>query len=160
MNKTTQPKKGMRSRTPWKVKMLKPAEPQFVEMPGIWAKKMGNGPLLIPTPKRIAEVVNGIHEGDVLTLEQLRRILADEHDAAHSCPMTTGIFLRFVAEATEEQWKEGGATLAPYWRVVQNDYKLNPKFPGGPEVQAQRLESEGWKINRSKAPHLWKIILP
>ena len=60
MNKTTQPKKGMRSRTPWKVKMLKPAEPQFVEMPEIWAKKMGNGPLLIPTPKRIAEVVNGI----------------------------------------------------------------------------------------------------
>jgi alkylated DNA nucleotide flippase Atl1 len=153
-------KKGMRSRTPWKVKMQKPAEPQFVEMPDIWAKKMGHGLLLIPTPKRIAELVNEIHEGDILTLEQLRRILADEANAAHACPMTTGIFLRFVAEATEEQWREGGDTLAPYWRIVQNDYKLNPKFPGGPEAQAKRLELEGWKINRTKAPHLWKVILP
>ena len=154
------PKKGMRSRTPWKVKMLKPADNQFVEMPEIWAKKMGHGTLLIPTPKRICEMVNEIHEGDVITLEQLRRMLADETEAAHACPMTTGIFLRYVAEATVEQWNEGGPTLAPFWRVVQNDYKLNPKFPGGPEQQAERLEREGWKINRTKAPHLWKVILP
>ena len=152
-------KKGMRSRTPWIEKLKKPSEPQFVAMPEIWAKKMGTGKLLIPTPISVAERMNHIPEGDIITLEQLRKDLANEQGAAHACPLTTGIFLRFVAEATEELWADNQPTLAPYWRVVQNDYKLNPKFPGGPEKQAERLENEGWQINKSKAPHLWKVIL-
>lgn len=148
----------MRSRTPWKVKMQKPAEPQLVDMPVIWEAKMGKGKLLIPTPRRISEMVNEIPFGAILTTEELRRNLAMEENAAHACPMTTGIFLRFVAEATEEQLQEGGELLAPYWRIVQADGKLMSKFPGGAETQASKLELEGWKINKTKAPHLWKVV--
>ncbi len=34
----------------------------------------------------------------------------------------------------------------PYWRVVGRDGSLNPKFPGGIEAQATRLERKGHVI--------------
>ena len=40
--------------------------------------------------------------------------------------------------------------MAPYWRVTKSDGSLNPKFPGGVEAQARRLEAEGHKIELSR----------
>ena len=54
--------------------------------------------------------------------------------------MTTGIFLRILAEAEEE---EGSATDCPYWRVVRVDGRLIDKLPGGEAEQAKRLGKEG-----------------
>ena len=74
--------------------------------------------------------------------------LAKDFSADVTCPLTTGIFLRIVAEAAEENRLAGHKRLAPYWRVIKEDGTLNPKFPGGEEQQARRLRNEGFVIQR------------
>ena len=52
----------------------------------------------------------------------------------------------FAQAAFKEDLGAGKEGVAPYWRVVQNDGGLNPKFPGGVEAQAARLRGEGHEI--------------
>lgn len=136
--------KGMRSRTPWSVKMKKPAQPEYVAVPDAWAKRMGNGKMVIPTPQAIKDIVAEVPAGRVLTTSQLRDRLAHHFEADVACPLTTGIFLRIVAEASEEQRQQSGQPLAPWWRVVKDDGSLLEKAPGvEAQLQSQPLQAEG-----------------
>lgn len=63
-----------------------------------------------------------------------------------TCPMTTGIFLRIVADAAEEDILNGKTKIAPYWRVIKEDGSINPKFPEEGKLQAKYLQSEKHKI--------------
>jgi alkylated DNA nucleotide flippase Atl1 len=68
--------------------------------------------------------------------------------------MTTGIFLRIVAEVAEEDFKSGKEKVTPYWRILKSGGSLNLKFPGGARTQAARLQEEGHSIEpgRGKKP--------
>jgi alkylated DNA nucleotide flippase Atl1 len=55
-----------------------------------------------------------------------------------------------VAEAAEEDRLAGKPEITPYWRVVRDDGRLNAKFPGGVERQAERLGSEGLALEHGK----------
>lgn len=101
------------------------------------------GRMLIPRPLDLDALVRAIPRGRLATVTQLRERLARAHGADFTCPLTTGIFLRIVAEAAEEDRAEGRTQIAPYWRVVKEDGSLNEKFPGGAEAQAARLQAEG-----------------
>src|SRR5262245_46725310 len=78
------------------------------------------GRMLIASPLAISNIVKLVPEGSVITLVQIRELLAQQFRADYTCPLTTGIFLRILAEAAEE---EGGAGC-PYWRVVRGDGRL------------------------------------
>ena len=80
--------------------------------------------------------------GGVLTVGELRANLARNHRADYTCPLTTGIFLRVVAEAAEEERATLGGRIAPYWRVVHDDGTMIDKLPGGVAAQARRLAEE------------------
>jgi alkylated DNA nucleotide flippase Atl1 len=72
-----------------------------------------------------------------------------------ACPLCTGIFVRIVAEVAEEERRAGKKTVTPYWRIVTGEGRLNPKFPGGIDVQREMLASEGHVIrgtNGKKPP--------
>ena len=47
--------------------------------------------------------------------------------------------------------RNGKKSITPYWRVIKKDGSLNPKFPGGVEAQAKRLEAEGHVIEFSRS---------
>ncbi len=64
--------------------------------------------------------------------------------------MTTGIFIRIVAEAAEEDLRRGKKRIAPYWRVIKSVGSLNPKYPGVVQAQAARLREEGHAIECGK----------
>ena len=83
-------------------------------------------------------------------MRQLRERLARDGGADVTCPLTTGIFVRIVAEAAEEDRRAGKKQIAPYWRVVRDDGSLNEKFPGGPRAQARKLRAEGFAIKAGK----------
>jgi alkylated DNA nucleotide flippase Atl1 len=51
-----------------------------------------------------------------------------------------------AAKAAEEDRAEGKTDITPYWRTVKEGGVLNPKFPGGIEAQADRLQAEGHTI--------------
>jgi hypothetical protein len=101
------------------------------------------GRMLVSTPRELDAIIRRIPEGRVLPLGALRDALARDHRADYTCPITTGIFLRIVAEAAEEERAAGGGRLSPYWRVVRDDGTLIDKLPGGTAAQARLLESEG-----------------
>jgi len=67
-----------------------------------------------------------------------------------TCPLTTGIFVRIVAEAAEEERRDGKKQVTPYWRVIRDDGSLNEKFPGGVAAQARRLKEEGHTVAPGK----------
>lgn len=86
------------------------------------------GSMLIASPLEIGKVVQKIPSGTVMTLPDLRHSLANKFKADYTCPLTTGIFLRILADAAEE---EGSTASCPYWRVVRADGRLIDRSPGG-----------------------------
>lgn len=106
--------------------------------------------MVISTPREIESLVRQIPYGSVLTIDELRRQIAEKHSADIACPLTTGIFLRIVSEAADALRANGGSDVAPYWRVVRRGGELHDKYPGGPERQAALLELEGISIERRR----------
>jgi alkylated DNA nucleotide flippase Atl1 len=99
--------------------------------------------MLIPKPLDIDALIRRVKKGKLITQEQIRRKLAEEFKVEAVCPITTGIFVRIVAEAAEEDLKSGKRKPAPWWRVINRDGSLNPKLPGKASLQAERLKREG-----------------
>ena len=139
-----------KSRTSWRAKLHKPMKAKLVPISDAQAKRLGHGLMLIPTALQVDAMIRKIPAGQVSTLAQIRERLARWHRADVTCPLVTGIFLRIVAEAAEEDRLAGRAGITPYWRVVRDDGGLNPKFPGGVEVQAFRLKQEGHLVEDGK----------
>ena len=139
-----------KSRTSWRAKLHKPVLPKLVPVPEGMTKRLGRGMMLIPTALEVDAMIRKIPRGQVSTLAQLRKRLARWHNVDVTCPLVTGIFLRIVAEAAEEDRLAGKPDIAPYWRVVREDGKMNAKFPGGAETQAERLRSEGHTVEHGK----------
>jgi alkylated DNA nucleotide flippase Atl1 len=100
------------------------------------------GRLLIASPLEVQEVIRRIPAGRVLRVSDLRAALALKFRADYTCPLTTGIFLRIVAEATHEERGKAGP-MVPYWRVVRDDGELIDKFPDGVEGHAAKLATDG-----------------
>lgn len=133
-----------KSRTSWRAKLHKAILPKLV--PDGMAKRFGHGMMLIPTALEVDAMIRKVPRGQLGTLAQIRSRLARWHNADLTCPLVTGIFLRIVAEAADEDRTMGKQEITPYWRVVRDDGTLNAKFPGGIEGQAQRLRAEGHKV--------------
>jgi len=129
-------------RKTWREKLEKRMEPKIVDDPG------GRGKILVPTPLLVNSLVRKIPRGKLITTKTLREKLARDFGVDLACPLATGWFIRIVAECAEEELKEGKSldSVAPYWRILKPDGSLNEKFPGGVELQAERLKSEGFNV--------------
>jgi alkylated DNA nucleotide flippase Atl1 len=137
-----------RARKSWREKLENPVAglPKVVSVPDKWVKTMGGRQILVPTPMMVDEYVRTVPKGKLVTVGQIRRHLAGPFKADSTCPMTTGIFLRIISEAAEEDRHAGKKRVTPYWRVVKDDGSLNPKFPGGVDAHAEKLRREGHSI--------------
>jgi hypothetical protein len=137
-----------RARKSWREKRDNPVPglPKVCAVPDKWVKTMGGCRVLVPTPMMVDELVRTVPDRKLITVGQIRRRLAESFQADSTCPLTTGIFLRIISEAAEEDRQAGAASITPYWRVVKDDGSLNPKFPGGTEAHARRLQEEGHEI--------------
>lgn len=97
--------------------------------------------LLISSPAEIDGVLQGILPGQAMSVAELRNSLAARHGADGTCPLTTGIFLRIIAEVALEELAAGKGIdeVAPFWRVVDPKSPLAKKLSCGPEwIKAQR----------------------
>lgn len=79
--------------------------------------------------------MKSVPEGKIITINQIRQILAEKHDATLGCPMMTGIFALISANASEEKRQTGKKDTTLYWRILITDGSLNEKYPGGKEQQ-------------------------
>jgi alkylated DNA nucleotide flippase Atl1 len=136
------------SRTRWRTRLESPGAklPKIVRVPPKWRKRFGTGTMAIAHPLDVDALIRKVKKGRVVTQGQLRERLARKYRAGCTCPLTTGIFVRIVSEAAEEDRRAGKQRITPYWRVLRDDGSLNVRFPGGLAAQARRLKWEGLRI--------------
>ena len=138
----------LKPRKSWREKLENPPKglPKVVNGPPKWEKRFGGRRVLVPTPLLVDELIRKVPKRKLVTVKQIRERLAKDFEAESTCPLTTGIHIRIVAEVAEEDLKMGKNRITPYWRVIKTDGSLNPKFPGGVKTQAARLKEEGHNI--------------
>jgi len=110
------------------------------------SKRWGSGTVVIPAPVEVDEIMKRVPRGKLITINEIRGLLAEKHGATIGCPLTTGIFARVAAEAAMEEAAEGKKRITPFWRTLRSGGELNPKYPGGVEAQKRHLELEGHKV--------------
>ncbi len=114
-----------------------------------WESKLGKGKILIPNALDIERLINETEKGELLTSDIIREKLAREKNVRLTAAIPTGVYLKFIAEAAEEERPVKSKTT-PYWKVLKPDGSVNIKFPGGVERQSELLESEGHTIEPGK----------
>ena len=70
--------------------------------------------MLIPNPLDVKALMCKVKKGKLVTQEEIRRRLSREFKVDTTCPITTGIFVRIVAEAAEEELQGGKKVIAPF----------------------------------------------
>ena len=100
--------------------------------------------MFISTPKIIDDYIKQIPFGKSTELSTMRNDLAIDYQAHKTCPVTTGIFLRIVSEASYEEFKSGKGIdeVTPFWRVVNPKSKLANKLECGVEFINKQRENE------------------
>lgn len=128
--------------------------PKVVELTPDMSQRWGTGTVCIPAPIEVDEIMRRVPKGKLITINQIREVVAKRHGATIGCPITTGIFVGIAARAAEEDLAEGKKDITPYWRTVKVGGRLNEKYPGGLEAQAAFLKREGHTIvpDRSGKP--------
>ncbi len=124
--------------------------PKVVEITGKMSKRWGTGTLVIPAPIEVDGIMGKVPRGKLITINQIREVIAQKHGATIGCPLTTGIFAGIAARAAEEAAAEGKRDITPYWRTLKSKGELNEKYPGGAEAQATHLREEGHTIELGK----------
>jgi hypothetical protein len=145
-------------RKTWREKLHIDKAPKIEKLPPEGWKRMGGKTMLIARPLDVDALMKTIPKGKLATSAQIRAKLAKDHGAECACPTSTGIFIRIAAEAAEEDRVEGKARITPYWRVIQKDGSLHPKFPGGAEAQVKALKAEGHTVDNSSAKRPPRVV--
>ena len=139
----------------WEEKLRKPTNLPIVEpMPPRMVRLFGEGTICVPSPLEVDGIMRTVPRGRLMSVNQLREIIAKKHGATVGCPMGCGLFINMAARAAEEAEAAGQTDFTPWWRIVKEGGKLNEKYPGGVVAQWERLEAEGFVIEegRGKQP--------
>lgn len=120
--------------------------PKVVEINERMSKRWGTGTCVIPAPIEVDEIMRKVPKGKLITINEIREVLAKKHRASIGCPMTTGIFAWVAAHAAVEATLEGKKNTTPYWRTLKTGGIINEKYPGGVQDQKKLLEKEGHRV--------------
>ena len=110
------------------------------------SKRWGTGTFVIPAPIEVDAIMAKIPKRKLITINEIRQILAKRHKATIGYPITTGIFSWIAANAADETEKQGKKRITPYWRTLKTGGILNEKYPGGIQNLKKRLEAEGHTV--------------
>jgi hypothetical protein len=142
----------MKKKITWREKLADDKGlPKVEKVTGKMTQRWGTGIMVIPAPREVDALMKQVPKGRLVTINELRAVLAKKHKADFACPITTGIFSWIAAHAAAECEAEGAKRITPYWRTLKTGGDVNPKYPGGVEALAKRLRAEGHKIvNKGK----------
>jgi alkylated DNA nucleotide flippase Atl1 len=137
----------MAKRKSWRDKLANDKDlPKVVPITGKMSKRWGEGTVAIPAPREVDAIMKRVPEGKLITINEIRALVAKKHGASIGCPITTGIFAWIAAHAAEEDAAEGATRITPYWRTLKSGGELNPKYPGGVNQLKKRLQAEGHRL--------------
>ncbi len=101
--------------------------------------------MLIATPLIVDQYIRQIPRGHFADIRQIRKDLAAEYHAQYTCPVTTGIFVRIVAEAAFEEYENGKALaqITPFWRALSAKSPSAKKLSFGMNFLLEQQRKEG-----------------
>ncbi len=100
--------------------------------------------MYIATPQIIDNYIKQIPEGKKVSVLSMRKDLAIENNAEYTCPVTTGIFLRIVAEANYEKYAQTNSLkdITPFWRIIEPNSALVKKLTFGKDFIIEQRNAE------------------
>ncbi len=102
--------------------------------------------IVLANPSEVVEVMKQVPKSKLITIVEICKKIAAQHNVKGCCSLTTGIFIMTAANAAEEAVKEGKSLDIPYWRTLKSEGFLNEKYPGGQEAHKKLLEKEGFRV--------------
>jgi hypothetical protein len=104
--------------------------------------------MLIATPEIVEAYIRNIPKGTHTDMQQMRKDLAAEYNAEYTCPLTSGIFLRIVAEAAYEEYMAGKSIkkITPFWRMIDKKAPVSKKLTFGTDLIIEQRTKEGLKF--------------
>ena len=120
--------------------------PKVVPILPTMSKQWGEGTMVVPAPREVDVIMKSVPLGKLITIQEIRVILAKRHGATISCPLTTGIFAWIAARAAQDDLDAKREDVTPYWRTLKSGGYLNEKYPGGVDAQKLKLEAEGHSV--------------
>ena len=101
-----------------------------VVMEKAWGGIPAGQTMLVTTPLIVDAYIKEIPHGSTRTIPQMREELAAQESCAGTCPMSTSIFVRMVAEAALEDLQDGKAVseVSPFWRVLTSTDKITKRL--------------------------------
>lgn len=131
----------------WKEKLADSKDlPKVQKITSKMNKRWGTGTVVIPAPIEVDAIMKKVPKGKLITINEIRQLLAKKHKATIGCPITTGIFAWIAANAAEEDAETGKKRITPYWRTLKGGGEINPKYPGGVQNLKRKLRAEGHKV--------------
>ena len=127
-------------------RLNKAKSPKVVILEKDFAGIRAGSSMFVATPKIVDEFINKMPQGRFITMPELRADLAIEYDCDATCPVSTAIFLRVVAEAALEHLEQGATTadITPFWRVVAPGDRVSARLPIDQNwLEARRQEELG-----------------
>jgi hypothetical protein len=125
---------------------MKPgADPEVKRIDKAFADIPEHASMLIATPGIVDAYLRHIPKGQSTSLQQMRKDLAAEYHAEYTCPVTSGIFLRIVAENAYEEYTKGKplSKIAPFWRMINSRSPAAKKLSFGTELLVAQRKKEG-----------------
>ena len=121
-------------------------EPKKVVMDKSWGGMQPGDTMLVATPLMVDAYIQNIPHGATETIPDMRANLAARHGCSGTCPLSTSIFVRMVAEAALEDLAEGKAVseVSPFWRMITSHDKMTRKLNVDPAwIDEQRALEAG-----------------
>ena len=111
---------------------------QFADIPA-------GASMYIATPEIVDTYIRNIPKGTHTSLQKMRKDLAAELNTEYCCPVTSGIFLRIVAEAAYEEYVAGKQLkkITPFWRMIDSKSPAAKKLTFGTDFVKGQREREG-----------------
>ncbi|HMP91747.1 MAG TPA: hypothetical protein PKD90_02685 [Phnomibacter sp.] len=134
-----------RQRKSWVEKRYLNRQPEVKVLQKAFADIPAGATMLIPTPQMVQEYLEHLATGQQGSLSQMRADLAASNGVQFTCPVTSGIFLRIVAEAAYEEFTLGKplAEIAPFWRLINGKSPTAKKLSFGVEFLLNQRRAEG-----------------
>lgn len=102
--------------------------------------------MFVATPLVVDAYIRDIPHGASQTIPEMRDALATREGCAGTCPMSTSIFVRMVAEAALEDLQDGKTVseVSPFWRVLTSADKITKRLKIDPAwIDEQRQLEAG-----------------
>lgn len=140
-------KRATKTRSSWSAKLDQDEGlPKVVPIGPTMSKQWGEGTVVVPAPREVDAIMKSVPSGKLITIQEIRAIVAERHGATIGCPLTVGIFAWIAAHAAEDDHKAKRRGATPYWRTLKSGGYLNEKYPGGVPAHKEKLEAEGHDI--------------